>query len=210
MLPPVLRQFSETYPNVMLSMNEISSPPAHWPELRDRRLDLVLERLARPLGKEGDDLNVEVLFSDEMVIAAGVQNPFARRSKVDLTDIADEPWILMPTDSWNYKLLAQAFEERGLPPPKVTLSTFSVHIRVDLLASSRFLTVFPRSVLRVNEGLYPVKILPVALPEPPSPWPVVVVTLKHRTVSPVAGVFVDMLRAHVRSKDGLKLGKKPR
>lgn len=207
-LPPVIRQFYEAYPNVLLSVNEISSPPAHWPELRDRQLDVVLERLARPLGKEGDDLNVEVLFSDEMVIAAGAQSPWARRSKVDIAELADEPWILMPTDSWNYKLLAQAFEERGLPRPKVTLSTFSVHLRVNLLASSRFLTVFPRSVLRVNEGLYPVKILPVALPEPPSPWPVVVVTLKNRTLSPVVSVFVEMLRAHVNSKEaGLKLGK---
>jgi DNA-binding transcriptional LysR family regulator len=92
----------------------------------------------------------------------------------------------------------------------VTLSTFSVHLRVNLLASSRFLTVFPRSVLRVNEGLYPVKILPVALPEPATPWPVVVVTLKNRTLSPVVGVFVEMLRAHINSKDGFKLGKKPR
>jgi DNA-binding transcriptional LysR family regulator len=65
-------------------------------------------------------------------------------------------------------------------------------------------------VLRVNEGLYPVKILPVALPEPPTPWPVVVVTLKNRTVSPVVGVFVEMLRTHVNSKDGLKLGKRAR
>lgn len=210
-LPPVIRQFYETYPNVLLSVNEISSPPAHWPELRDRRLDVVLERLARPLDKEGDDLNVEVLFSDEMVIAAGAQSPWARRSKIDIAELADEPWILMPTDSWNYKLLAQAFEERGLPPPKVTLSTFSVHLRVNLLASSRFLTVFPRSVLRVNDGLYPVKILPVAMPEPASPWPVVVVTMKNRTLSPVVSVFVDMLRAHVNSKEaGLKPGGKPR
>jgi DNA-binding transcriptional LysR family regulator len=209
-LPPVIQQFSEKYPNVTLSVNEISSPPAHWPELRDRRLDVVLERLARPLGKEADDLNVEVLFNDEVVIAAGAQTPWARRSKIDIAELVGEPWILMPTDSWNYMTLAQAFNDHGLPPPKVTLSTFSIHLRVNLLATSRYLTVFPRSVLRINAGRYPVKILPVDLPEPPRPWPVAVVTLKNRTLSPVVGVFVDHLRAYVNSREaGLNLPKKP-
>jgi hypothetical protein len=47
-------------------------------------------------------------------------------------------------------MVARAFRARGLTPPKVSLSTFSIHLRTNLLAAGRYLTVFPRSVLRIN------------------------------------------------------------
>jgi DNA-binding transcriptional LysR family regulator len=206
-LPPVIHRFSAQYPNVMLSVNE--SPAAHWSELRDRRVDLVIERLARPFGKETDDVNVEVLFNDEVAIAAGADSRWAGRSRIDIHELVDEPWILLPSDSWNYMTVAQAYREARLPPPKVRLSTFSIHLRVSLLAGSRFLTVFPRSVLGVNGDRYPVAILPVDLPRP-RPWPVVVATLKNRTLSPAVDVFVEFLRAYVNSAEsGLTPPKRP-
>jgi DNA-binding transcriptional LysR family regulator len=209
-LPPVIQRFSDAYPNVTLSVNEVSSPPAHWPELRDRRIDLVLERLARPLGKEADDLNVEVLFNDEVAIAAGAHTPWASRSKIDLAELEHEPWILMREDSWNYMTVAQAYKDRGLAPPRVTLSTFSIHLRVNLLASGRYLTIFPRSALGPKGDRFPVKILPVELPPPPRPWPVAVATLKNRTLSPVVGTFIEHLHAYVNSAgSGLERPRKP-
>ena len=116
-LPPVIHRFSMRYPNVTLSVNE--SPAAHWPGLRDRRLDLVIERLARPLGKEADDLKVEVLFNDEVAIAAGPDSRWVGRNKIDIRELVDEPWILLPSNSWNYATVAQAYREAQLPPPKV-------------------------------------------------------------------------------------------
>ena len=209
-LPPVIERFAENYPNVGLSVNEMTSPPAHWPDLRERRIDLALERLARPLGREADDLSVEVLFNDEAVIAAGPQSRWSGRSVVDLAELVDEQWILMPQDSWNYRVVTQAFRDRGLPPPKVMLSTFSIQLRLNLLATGRYLTVFPRSVLRINAERYPAKILPVDLPEPEHPWPVAVATLKNRTLSPVVGLFIDHLRAYVNSEaSGLRPPARP-
>jgi LysR substrate binding domain len=40
------------------------------------------------------DLNIEVLFHDQLVIAAGRRNRWARRSKIDLAELVDEPWVL--------------------------------------------------------------------------------------------------------------------
>jgi DNA-binding transcriptional LysR family regulator len=42
-----------------------------------------------------------------------------------------------------------------------------------------------------------VKVLPVDVPV--RPWPVAVVTLKNRTLSPVAQRFIDHVRAFARS-----------
>jgi len=43
------------------------------------------------------------------------------------------------------------------------------------------------------------KVLPVRLA--PRKWPVVLVTLKHRTLNPVARLFIDQLRASARALD---------
>ncbi len=142
-----------------------------------------------------------MLFNDDAVIAAGAHSRWTDRATIDIAELVDEQWILMPPDSWNYRMVAQAFRDRGLPPPKVSLSTFSIHLRINLLATGGYLTVFPRSVLRINAERYQVKILPVDLPEPPRAWPVVVATLKNRTLSPVVGVFIDHLRAYVNSDE---------
>ena len=196
-LPPVLEQFSQQYPRVVLHVKHVASPPVHLPELRERTLDVVLERLTNPLTSEADDLNVDILFNDEMVVSAGIQSRWARRRKIDLAELVDEPWILPPTDSWNYTNVAEAFRTRGLPLPKVRLVTFSVHLRTSLLATGRFLTAFPSSVLSLDAGQLPLKFLPVDLPA--RPWPVVIVTLKNRTLNPVAQLFIDHLRAFTKT-----------
>jgi DNA-binding transcriptional LysR family regulator len=196
-LPPVIQRFSELYPNVVLHLSYVASPPRELPELRERTLDAILDRVVPPFAIESDVFDVEVLFQDVMVVAAGMQSPWARRRKIDLAELVDEPWILPPTDSWNYTNVAEAFRARGLPLPKVRLVTFSVHLRSSLLATGRFLTAFPSSVLSLDANQFPLKILPVDLPA--RPWPVVIVTLKNRTLNPVAQLFIDHLRAFTKT-----------
>src|SRR5712672_1683353 len=77
---------------------------------------------------------VEVLFNDELVIAADAHSLWARRRKVDLADLPGELWMLTPPDSWVYSRLKEAFEERGLKMPKTPLLTTSVPLRNHLLA----------------------------------------------------------------------------
>ena len=65
--------------------------------LRDRTLDFVLQRTRGPKGADDHvfaDLNVEVLFDDHLVVAAGKQSRWARRRKIDLAELVNEPWIL--------------------------------------------------------------------------------------------------------------------
>ena len=196
-LPPVIQRFSELYPNVVLHLSYVASPPRELPELRERTLDAILDRVVPPFAIESDVFNVEVLFQDVMVVAAGMQSPWAHRRKIDLAELVDEPWILPPTDSWNYTNVAEAFRARGLPLPKVRLVTFSVHLRTSLLATGRFLTAFPSSLLSLDANQFPLKVLPVDLPA--RPWPVVIVTLKNRTLNPVAQLFIDHLRAFTKT-----------
>jgi DNA-binding transcriptional LysR family regulator len=198
LLPKVLEQFRRQYPHVALQVDQIStpsvSPALNLPDLRERRLDLVLARITTPLVDRGphDDLAVEVLFDDPMVLAVGSQHPLARRRSIDLAELAKEPWILPPPDSLNYTTVADAFRERGVSMPKVMLISYSVHLRNSLLTRDRFVTVYPNSNVRLYGKQYSLKVLPVQLPV--RPWLVAVITLKNRTLNPAVQRFLQHIR----------------
>jgi DNA-binding transcriptional LysR family regulator len=193
-LPSVLERFSRKYPRVVLYMDQVATTTLELPGLRDRKYDLVLGQLVMPLPNDPvlDDLNVEVLCDGQLTVAASPQSRWARRRKIDLAELVDEPWILATPDTWNYRLVSEAFRARGLNMPKSRLMIFSMHVRVIMAASGRFITTFPSAVVRFSAERFPLKVLPVNLPD--RPFPLAIVTLKNRTLSPVVERFIQYLR----------------
>jgi len=51
-LPPIIQRFSQQYPRVVLSVKDVVAPTLDLPELRERRLDVVLARFMRPPGRK--------------------------------------------------------------------------------------------------------------------------------------------------------------
>jgi DNA-binding transcriptional LysR family regulator len=200
-LRPIMDRFSERYPSVVVRVETIPSPAINDAGLHERKYDLVLGRRPMQLVKLPDDLNVEVLFDDRLVVTAGRHTRWARRRKLDLADLADQPWLLPPKErSWTYGFVADAFRARGLDMPKVGLMTFSLPLVMHMLTTGSFITVLPRTVTSLHAGCELLKVLPVELP--PCPWPVEIVTLKNRTLSPVADRFIDCAREFARSFGG--------
>jgi DNA-binding transcriptional LysR family regulator len=202
LVPQILLKFSEQYPRVVVHLDDWTAPAVELPGLRDRKYDLIMVRLVAPLTDEHltDDLNVECLFDDQLVVAAGMHNRWARRRKIDLAELINEPWILAPPRTWNYSRLAEAFRARGLDMPKASLVSVSVAVRTRLLANGEFIAALPSSVLSLNRDHYALKALAVDLPNPP--WPVVIVTLKNRMLSPVVERFIACAREVAKSFAG--------
>jgi DNA-binding transcriptional LysR family regulator len=194
-LPPVIQRFSEKYPRAVLHMDDVTSPEMQYAGLQARKYDLILTRLLVPVAGDPfveQDFHVEVLFNDQLVVAVGRHSRWARRRRIDLAELIDEPWILTAPRTWNYACVAEAFQAQKLDMPKVCLLTFSVHLRTHLLASGHFITVLPKSVMRVNSERYALKALPIDLPV--RQWPVAIMTLKNRALSPVVERFIDCAR----------------
>jgi DNA-binding transcriptional LysR family regulator len=61
-------------------------------ELRNRKYDFVLARIVRPLNEE-EDVNVEVLFNDQLVIAADAHSLWARRHRGLLVNLATHQFL---------------------------------------------------------------------------------------------------------------------
>jgi DNA-binding transcriptional LysR family regulator len=148
------------------------------------------------------------LVDDHLVIAAGTKSRFANRRKIDLAELVNEPWILAATDTWNYRNISEAFRSRGLEMPRIVLRTLSTQLRTNMLASGKFIATFPHSVVEFYAERFALKVLPVALPM--VPWPVAILTLKNRTLSPVAELFISHLRQSVAATIAPQKGRERR
>src|SRR5205085_92959 len=129
-------------------------------ELRQRNVELVVA--PTPGLKVEADLNVEILFNDRRVVMASAKSKWARRRKIELADLIDEPWVLPPLDSIPGKEIAGLFLASGLQPPRAQVVSWSLPLHHHLLATERFVTILPLSMLRLGKHL-PFKILPVEL-----------------------------------------------
>lgn len=195
-LPKVIEDFSAQYPQITLHVDRLVTTDVELMKLRERSLDVVLVRYFQPFSKGDDDLTIETLFEDYLVIACGAKSRFARRSKVTLADLADEPWIVTPSDTANNAILTDAFRGANLRGPKIFLSTYSIDLRTKLVATGRYIGAFARSVVHPDADKL-IKILPIELP--PRRWPIVLITLKHRTLNPVAHRFMEHIRGVAKS-----------
>jgi DNA-binding transcriptional LysR family regulator len=93
----------------------------------------------------------------------------------------------------------RAFRAQGLEMPRARVTGFSA-IRMQLVATGRFLTIMSGSMLWANAERWQVKALPIALDA--LSFPVAVFKLKHRTASPVVEKFIEHLRAAAKSMSG--------
>jgi len=194
-LPQIIECFSHQYPRVIVHVDNLPTPAILDTGLHERKRDLNLVRLALPPPENylSDAIDVECLFDDPLVVLSGVDSRWARRRKIDLAELVDEPWILPPSNTWNYAGVAQAFQARGLEVPRAKLVTYSLHVVSYFVARGSFITAFPRTAIPGGA----LKVLPVEMPE--RPFPVAIVTIKNRTLSPVAERFIQCARDFVPS-----------
>jgi DNA-binding transcriptional LysR family regulator len=139
-----------------------------------------------------EHLQNEVLFYDQLCLAAATQSPWARRRRIGLADLVDATLLSPAPDTPGGTAVREAFRAAGLPMPQVAVTTFSVHVRNLLSMSGRFITVLPVSILRFDPGRYALKELPLELPM--SRLPVFMATLKDRTLSPAVERFMACTR----------------
>jgi DNA-binding transcriptional LysR family regulator len=189
---PVIDRLSRQYPR--MTFHVVAGVPAPLrQELTARNVDFVIARFARPLGEEYSE---EVLFHDALVVVAGPNNPLTRRRKIELAELMSEPWVMDPINTDFGAMQAEVFRAAGLDPPRLTVAAPSITLRNQLLATGRFLSVVVGFSLLLPREHPALKVLPVKLYH--SRQPVGVTTLKSRSLSPVAQMFIESVRELVK------------
>jgi len=158
--------------------------------LLDRRVDLAVVHVIDPI--DTAPMHVETLVLDPHVVVAGAQNPLTRRRSLELSDLIDEPWAMPPSGSPYGSVVFEAFRASKLEMPHSVVSS-TLPVRTTLLATGRFLSMVPRSVMQFSPKNRLLKTLPIELPT--TAKPLALVTLKNRTLNPVAEIFAKQMRA---------------
>jgi len=194
LLPAVIDHISQRHPRIVFHVVHSPSVIAQYQDLRERRVELIIGRA--PGRAAEDDIDVDELFSERLFVVAGAGSAWLRRRRIALADLMGEPWCLPPVETIQGSLMRDAFQASGLSLPARRVNVFSLQLHASLLATGRYLSIFPSSVLHFGGKQLAVP-LPVKLAS--AAWPVAVATLKKRTVSPVAQVFIDCARKLARS-----------
>jgi DNA-binding transcriptional LysR family regulator len=170
---------------------ELGSVVQQYPPLRERRCELFVARA--PASAIESDMQREVLFYDWPLVAVGPHSSWVGRRKVTLADLSQEKWIVSPGEAVGDGLFESAYKGAGLSTPKPAILSDSLSLRNSLLAKAdNYVTFIPGSVLHFGPSYPSLKVLPIKL----KPWklPICVVTLKGKTLSPEANLFI----AHAR------------
>jgi len=182
-------RLSRRYPRIVFHLVTGYTETLHQ-ELAERNVDLLIIRGSGPIADPRYDF--EFLFDDSYVVAAGAQNQWGRRRRIEIAELVNELWVLPPPDSVIGSIVIDAFRTSGLDYPRVSVVTDCPHMRISLLATGRFVTIFPASAFRFLAKRSELRILPVELPTARRPNGIV--TLKNRALSPVAKLFIDCAR----------------
>jgi DNA-binding transcriptional LysR family regulator len=195
-LPRIIERLFQKYPRIRLDITDLTT--LDYSQLLQRKFDIQLSVLVKALDREmAKDFETEILFRDSFCLAVGAQSPWARRRKIDLADLVGEKFIMPPFGAPGPSSIRAAFEARGLPPPPIAVTTFSVHVRNLLGMSGQFIVALPGSILELYADTFRLNRLPVALPG--ADLPVAVVKLKNRTLSPTVELFLESAREVARS-----------
>jgi DNA-binding transcriptional LysR family regulator len=185
-IDPLMRQYPGIAPHVI----QADTVTLQNRDLRGRNIDLIIGRV--PRAGAAEDTETEILFNERPFVVAGAENRLLGRRKIELAELINEPWCLPPPESLPGTVVTELFRAHGLDFPCRTVTALSIHLQLALLATGRFFAIMPSAMLRFSAKRLSLKILPISLIV--QPWPVGIITLKNRTLNPVAELFIDRAR----------------
>jgi DNA-binding transcriptional LysR family regulator len=145
-------------------------------------------------------LIAEPLFDEPNVVVAGAESRWAKRRNLTLADLTGDPWVLAQPGSLARSLHDEVFRKSGLEPPSATVVTVSLHLYMRLIETGCWLGLVPASVMRFGGKRMHLKVLPVKTLSPPAP--VGFITVKDRTLTPLAERFIECTRKVANSDPG--------
>ena len=189
LVPLVIERLTPRYPRLQLHVTTADPGSLTSVALPQRAVEVAIGAIPAELPA---DIEAEKLFEDSQVVMAGTGSPWTRRSRLRLADLVDSPWVLPPVGSPARANIDAAFVSQGLAPPVAQVSTFSMPLCHQLLACGKYLAILPRGASLLARHL-PIK--PLRVDFAGITRPVGIMTLKGRTPSPPARLFIEAARA---------------
>ena len=192
----VIDRLSRRYPRIEFRVVAGGTDQsAQRQNLKDRVVDLLIFRKVSTVVDE--TTSFEFLFDSPYVVAAGASNPLAKRRRIELAELMNEPWALPAPDDAFGSFVTDAFRTAGLDYPASHRDHLGSRNPGQPVANRSLSSIIPEFWLQLP-GRHPfLKKLPVELPIAGAP--IGIVALKDRKPSPVVQRFIDCARDVAKS-----------
>lgn len=146
-LPGIIAKYMQSHEGVSIVLHE-SRPTDQLEELRRGSIDLSISRT--PVNDSV--LRSQLLFNDPIVVALPLAHRFVDKREMSLADLANEPFIMLRTESSSYaRLLFDSCVQAGFAP-KVVQWVLEVPAITSLVAAGIGVGLVPRSVTSQSDA----------------------------------------------------------
>jgi DNA-binding transcriptional LysR family regulator len=141
-LPPVLKRFTQGFPEVDLDIHFMDSEVACH-EVVAGKLELGIVTLpSAPI----EHLQTRVIWPDPLAVVVAPEHPLARRRGLRLEELAQHPAVLPDEATYTHRIVKQALHRHGVQP-RVRLATNYLETLKMLVATGLGWSVLPRSMV---------------------------------------------------------------
>lgn len=185
LLPGILREFRQKYPEVDLVLQEIKSSEQNR-ALQKRQIHISFARFP----KIEPELVFETIYQEHLVAAVPANHFLTRQKSLKLSDLANAPFILFPNQpSAHAEYTLQVFAKAGLSP-RIVQTVGEMHTALGLVAAGIGVTLVPSSMQNTRrEGVSFINL------KKPAPVLDLMMGYLKEEVSPVLERFIEVARS---------------
>ena len=154
LIPISLATYIAAYPNIHVLVQWCSSP-----ELERGVLTGTLDLGLAFLPPESDEIEYEVLLSDEVVLVVSNKHPLAARSAVSISELGDLPLVLLSTGLSTRRLVDVRFAKENILP-KILLEMNDIPALLTIAETGNAGTFVSRRLVVHHPDLHPISLRP--------------------------------------------------
>ncbi|MDM9383764.1 LysR substrate-binding domain-containing protein [Chlorogloeopsis sp. ULAP01] len=184
-LPDILRVFREQFPAVELRLHELTTAQ-QIQALYDKQIDIGIVRSA--ISEPG--LSVECILQESLVLALPETHPFSTQTKVSLSTLASELFILFPAKMGPifYEQIINICQQAGFRP-KVAQEAVQMQTIIGLVAAGLGIAFVPASLQNFHRSGVIYRPL-----QEQTPKTGLYLTWRQHDSSPVISAFLGLAR----------------
>ncbi len=193
--PPLLAEFHQAYPNVLLELREEGS---HHIESLVMERELDVGAVVLPTDEKA--FGTMPFVRDDLRAVLHPDHPLARRPHVSLRDLAGTPFVLYRPEFALHGHILEACRRAGFKPTVVSESSHWDFL-VAMVAANIGVALLPSTICR---QLDPKQVRSVPMTAPTIPWNVALIWRRDRQLPPATRAWLELAKR--RLVDGGKAG----
>ena len=188
-LSATISAMRQRYKRIRIGVVESNTAAMDFTDLRERRVDVML---GRGMDYQAPaDVQQDLLLDEALLVVAGGHNAWTRTA-TRFADLGDKPWVLAPAGTAVHDLVVAAHQAEGVAMAVPAVTTYSMMLRLQLLATGEYVTAFPESLVRNCTSAWNLAVLPLRLG---ATLPVSAYTLRGRASSRTIQAFIEAARS---------------